>query len=336
MPPSQAIRAPDEKGSRDPRKEISDYFHLLQAITLPMRGVAMGKTWGPYRSARKGDGGDDFASLRAYRLGDEMRRIDWNATARTGILHVREYYASVTNDVWMLFDASNSMQFKWVGPCSKLVYAIAMSAGLGMMLMKSGHRIGIGWLDDAARLRLLAPTGDAKIFLSWMYTEAPEQLLVCPHQRVELTQLIEETQRWLPARTHILLYSDFLMRVDWRMAFAALAQRHAITAIRVVDPAEYALPPVGRVFVQDVETGEMVHVDTSDLAMRKAFSMNAQESYMQIAKAVLSANCPLIECCTAVKLPKALLTIHRLLKQRRRAALHLRLCAHHQIDYRDT
>lgn len=253
--------------------------------------------FGYYRSNRLGQGSDDFAELREYQEGDDERLIDWNASARTGVLHIRQYYAAVPMPIWLLLDTSGSMRFRvaWSkAKCAKHEYAARLAFLLASALMRGGAKVGImaySQTQQAQRPILIPPHHNPSRLPDFLgvlqaYCEVVER---APDRLLALLQL---PLNLFKQSAGIVLLSDFVSNDPWAEVLTILARHHQVFAVRVVDPWERVLPTWGAIRLYDLETGEACLVDTDDPEVHLAYARQVWEQEQRIAAAFLRAGVP--------------------------------------------
>jgi uncharacterized protein (DUF58 family) len=239
---------------------------------------------GDYRTVLRGFG-LDLADLREYQPHDDVRHIDWNATARLQTPYVRTFHEDREIAAWFLIDLSGSMDFGSVVR-RKGELALELAGVLARMLTRRGNRVGAVLLANqrapvvipAAHgrrqvLNLLAAirraghtghgghSGNAKVNSS---SQEPGSL-------TDLGALLAQADNAIKRRAAVFVLSDFISAPGWEDPLARLARRHEVTAIRLHDPVESQLPELGMLTMTDAETGEQILIDTQDRAFRTRF-----------------------------------------------------------------
>jgi uncharacterized protein (DUF58 family) len=249
----------------------------LRRLELSTRRLVDSRFAGEYRSVFKGQG-MEFAEVREYQPGDEVRTIDWNVSARMGRPFVKRYVEERELTVMLVVDRSASEGFGTTGRTKREVLT-EIGAVLALAAARNNDRVGLVLFTDRVEhvvpprkgrrhvlrllrdLYVLEPTGRATD------VGAPCDLL---------TQLLGH-------RSAIFLMSDFLSR-PFEKPLSRLVRRHDVVAVQVTDPAERSLPDIGWARVADPETGEQVDVDTSDARVRAAFADAVRREAAQIAQ----------------------------------------------------
>jgi uncharacterized protein (DUF58 family) len=272
-----------------------------------------GHLQGDYRTMFRGVG-VDVADLREYELGDDVRHIDWNVTARTDIAHVRTFLEDRELTAWLLLDRSASMAF---GPTArqKETVLVEVAVTLARVLTRGGNRVGAILFNNTVE-RTIPPRNGRMHVLRL----AHELLRPAAESSgsTDLRQLIEAGASVARRRSLVFVISDFISQPGWERAMSRLTKRHEVIAIRLVDPHELALPDAGWIVVEDVETGELLSVDSSDPEFRRRFSDAAMERQAEILQLTKQAGTPLYDVSTEDDLVRALVRMVESRKRQRR------------------
>ena len=256
----------------------------LRALDLTVGRRLRGLLAGEYRSHEHGDG-VELAQLRPYEPGDDVRQIEWNVTARTGVPHVRVNLAERELVTWLLLDTSPSMHFG-TADRRKADVAAGVAIAVGHVGTRRGNRLGVSTFGGDERIEL--PPRQGRHGLVGMLG------LLQQEQQQEgggATSLGAALRRLAPIarqRGVVVVVSDFRGPLDWRRPLLQLLGRHQVLAVEIRDPREQELPDVGEVWLVDPETGRQVRVDTSSAALRERFADAAREERTAVAR-VLSA-----------------------------------------------
>jgi uncharacterized protein (DUF58 family) len=259
---------------------------LLRALEVNIGRRMEGLLAGDYRSSLFGDG-TEFAQVRPYAPGDDVRRIDWNVTARTGEPHVRVDVAERVLVTWLVLDTSASMHF---GTADRRKADVAEGAALaiGHVATRRGNRLGIVTFGGAEPRALPARQGRMGLVgLLTALRQASDD-----DARVGATSLGEAINRagaLARQRSVVVLVSDFRGPRDWRRPLLELAGRHDVLALEVRDQREQELPNVGALWLVDPETGRLMHVDTRSRRLRERFASAAADERTEVARLLASA-----------------------------------------------
>ncbi len=271
---------------------------------------------GDYRTLMRG-AGLDLADLREYQHHDDVRHIDWNVTARLQVPHVRQFTEDRELSAWFLVDLSASVDFG-SSARSKRQIAREFVGVLSRLLTRHGNRVGALLYGNAVDAVLPARGGRTHVLelLQAMAKRPAETAAGVTHLR----ELLMGGQRAIKRRSSIFVVSDFISEPGWETALGQLAMRHDVTAVRLFDPLEVALPDVGLVTMRDAESGEQIVVDTHDRGFRRRFEAAAARRETTLRTSLANAGVDTLELATDDDLFDALVRFAELRKQRSRLA----------------
>lgn len=239
----------------------------IRQIEISTRHLVVDSFAGEYHSVFKGQG-MEFEEVRPYYPGDDVRRIDWNVTARTGTAYVRRYQEERESTVMLVVDASASGDFGTTGRFKREL-AAELAAVLSFAATSNNDRVGLLIFTD--RVELLVPPRKGRKHVLRLIRD---MLVFQPKGKgTDIAMALETINLVLKRRGIIFLVSDFLADPDgYRTPLAITNQRHDVVAVDLHDPLEREIPDVGLLTLEDAETGEMSVVDTSSPAWREAFA----------------------------------------------------------------
>jgi uncharacterized protein (DUF58 family) len=256
----------------------------LRALQIEVGRRLHGMLAGDYRSAHYGEG-VELAQVRPYVPGDDVRRIEWNVTARTGEPHVRVNLAERVLVTWLLLDTSPSMHFG-TAERRKADVADGVAIAVGHVATRRGNRLGVITFGDRKPVTL--PPHQGRVGLLGLLTalhREPEQEQV---GATSLGDALGRTAAIARQRGLVVVVSDFRGPLDWRKPLLEVMSRHDVLAVEVRDPRELELPNMGDLWLVDPETGRQVRVDTRSRTLRDRFADAAKEERSGVAR-VLSA-----------------------------------------------
>src|SRR4051812_22024413 len=238
-----------------------EVLRQVKLLELRTRGMVNSLFTGEYRSVFKGQG-MEFAEVREYQPGDEVRSIDWNVTARMGRPFVKRYIEERELTVMLAVDLSGSERFGTKGRF-KSELASELAAVLAMSAIRNNDRVGALLFTDRIE-HVVPPRKGRRHALRLM-----RDLLVFEPEgtRTDLAAALEYVGRMLAHKAIIFVVSDF-QATELEQPLKLLAQRHDVVAVTVDDPAEHDLPDIGLARFVDPETGQTLDVDTSDPEVR--------------------------------------------------------------------
>ena len=268
---------------------------------------------GDYRGLFYG-AGLDFADLREYQPGDDVRKIDWNVTARMNAPYVRQYIDDPELTAWFLLDLSPSMAFG-APERHKESVMVDLMATLASLLTRNGNRVGATFYSDRVE-RTVPPRGGRTQVLRLIN----DMLNLEPSRggsMTDLSPLLESALGMIKRRSLIFLVSDFISVQGWTRPMSLLSRRHDLVPVRVWDPREVELPDVGVVLVEDSETGEQLSVDTRDKKFRQRFIEAARRRDATLTQAFRRAGTAALSLSTEEDLVSAILRFASLRKRTR-------------------
>jgi len=245
-----------------------EVLRKVRYVEITTRGLVNEVFGGEYHSVFKGRG-IDFAEVREYQYGDDIRSIDWNVTARTGQPFVKVFEEERELTVMLVVDVSASGDFG-TRQRPKGEVAIELCALLAFSAIENNDKVGLLIFSDRVEKFVPPRKGRKHVLrvLRELFYHRPEG------RKTDIGVPLEYLGRVLTRRAVVFLVSDFLAD-DFRKPLAVAGRRHDLIAVRMSDRREEALPPMGIVAFEDPETGERLVVDTSDSGVRKAFERQA-------------------------------------------------------------
>ena len=283
---------------------------------------------GDYRTLFRGFG-LDLADLREYQFNDDVRRIDWNVTARMQTPYVREYHEDREVSAWFLVDLSGSIGFG-SGAQTKHRLTVDFVAVMARLLSRHGNAVGAMCYGQRVDQVIAARTGRRHVLHLMQHLEARGPPVPASRQSprpqrasaastaTDLGVLLRAGAQLIKRRSLVFVVSDFISEPGWASALAQLSQRHEVVAIRIHDPLESRLPDIGLVTVEDAETGEQLFVDTGDRAFRRRFEAIAAARETTLREALARAGVDALELSTDEDLADGVLRFADLRKQRSR------------------
>ncbi len=247
----------------------------------------------------------DLAEVRPYQPGDEVRRIDWNVTARSGELHVRQYREEREITAWIIVDANPSMHFG-TRRLTKYQLALEFAALAARICTRHGDKVGA--LAVSAHGIKLIPAGSGRSQALRIVTELLKLEGQPKATSTNLGTALEQVAKTLPRRGLVFVISDFLEPPAlWEKNLTRLGLKHDLIAVRTIDPVERNLPKVGGARFRDPVSGEETWVDTSDKDVQVAHQSMVAERETRITKAFRRATVDNLELITAFEIVNPLL-----------------------------
>lgn len=246
---------------------------------------------GQYTSVFKG-AGIEFDEVREYIPGDDIRSIDWNVTARSGIPYIKRFSEERELTLMLAIDLSGSQRFGSVESL-KSELAAEISALLAFLAIKNNDKVGLLIFTDTCEKYLPAQKGRRHVL-----RVIREILGYEPNGKgTKITEALKFVNKVLKQRSIIFLVSDF-MDDNFEKIMGSVARRHDLVAVRIKDPKESELPQLGLVEFQDNETGRKILVDTSSDQVRELVRVQAEQRDESLAKLFRRNKVDLIDIVT--------------------------------------
>jgi uncharacterized protein (DUF58 family) len=258
---------------------------LLRRLELDITLRLDGLLQGDHRGLVPGPG-SELGETRAYAPGDDVRRIDWNVTARLSEPHIRQTIAERELETWIVADRSARIDFG-TAVCEKRDLVLAAAAAIGFLTNRDGNRIGALLAGDPEPA-VLAPRSSRRHLMHLLHTLA-ESPRMEGTGRTDLGALLDRAGALARRRGLIVVVSDFWVEPGWIDALRVLVARHQVLAIEVVDQRELELPDVGLLPVVDPATGEVREIPTHKEKVRRAYAQAATDRRDLIAADLRSA-----------------------------------------------
>jgi uncharacterized protein (DUF58 family) len=236
----------------------------VKRIEIATRGLVNEVFSGEYHSVFKGRG-MEFAEVREYQIGDDIRNIDWNVTARSDHPYVKVFDEERELTVMLLVDVSSSGNFGTTNQMKGEV-AAELCAVLAFSAIKNNDKVGLVIFSD--KIEKFIPPRKGKQHVLRVIREI---LYFKPEDSsTDLNIALEYLIRVIKRRSIVFLISDFLTE-NYEKALQVANKKHDIIAIDIIDPREVELPNVGFLELEDAETGEAVLIDTTHPSIRGSF-----------------------------------------------------------------
>ena len=240
---------------------------------------------GDYHSTFKGQG-VEFDEVRPYGPGDDVRTIDWNVTAKTGLPYIKRFSEERELTILFMVDVSGSQGYGSVRR-SKMELAAEVTALLALTAIRNQDKIGLILFSDQIVKYIPPRKGRDSVMRLVREVLAAEDSATGGTDIAAALKFLNSVQK---RRAVVFLVSDFLLSSvkpqtsSFEQLLRATARHHDMVCVPVSDPAEQELPNVGLVELEDPETGELVLVDTSSAAVRRRFSATASEENEELKR----------------------------------------------------
>jgi len=241
-----------------------ELFKKIRKLEIRTKGLVSNIFGGEYHSAFKGQG-MEFAEVRPYQFGDDIRNIDWNVSARYDDTFVKIFEEEREQTLLLVVDISGSEDFGSVYKFKREI-AAEICAIVAFSAIQNNDKVGLLLFSDHVELFVPPKKGRRHVLRLIRDLFAHERTSTQTDMNVALNHVVNVLTR----RSIVLLVSDFIGG-DFESALRAVSRRHDTVAVHLLDPRETELPVVGLLELTDAETNEHVIVDTSSRAVREAF-----------------------------------------------------------------
>ena len=261
----------------------NDILRQVRKIEIKTRGLSNEIFAGRYQSAFRGRG-MAFSEVREYGVGDDVRDIDWNVTARTGSPHIKTYEEERELTMLLAVDVSGSRMF---GTTDKLKKSMIteIAAVLAFSAAENNDKVGCLFFSD--RVEKFIPPKKGRSHVLMIIRELIE--FTPRHNTTSIAEPLRYITNIQKKRSTVFLLSDFIETADggahgFEDTLKIAARKHDIVGIRIYDRREAELPDVGIVELKDAESGSKVWVDTSSRKIRQQYRENWLHSNAEIEK----------------------------------------------------
>lgn len=245
--------------------ETAELLKKVRAIEIRTRGFVNQIFSGEYHSVFKGRG-MAFSEVREYQFGDDIRTIDWNVSARFNHPYVKVFEEERELTVILLVDVSGSGDFGTVHQLKRDT-AAELCAVLAFSALKNNDKVGVIFFSDTVEKFIPPKKGRSHVLRILR-----EVLDFRPGRRsTDIAGGLRFLTGAIKKRSIVFLISDFI-DTDYEDALRIAGKKHDLVGIKLFDPREAELPPVGLMKTVDAETGDTRWVDTGDRAVRDAYA----------------------------------------------------------------
>lgn len=254
---------------------------------------------GSYHSVFKGRG-MNFDEVREYVPGDDIRSIDWNVTARTGIPHIKKYVEERELTIMLMIDISGSGDFG-SDEISKRELMAELGSVLAFSAVRNNDKVGLILFTDFIELYIPPQKGRSHIL-----RVIREILFFKPERKeTDLRVPLDFVNRVIKRKCVAFLISDFCLAEDYETNLKELTAKlqisnkhHDLISFIISDPREMQLPDVGWITVEDAESGHQVELNTSDPAVRKGYREVAADRRRKLHHTLRSVGVDLLDLST--------------------------------------
>ena len=245
-----------------------ELFKKIKQIEIRTKGLVSNIFGGEYHTAFKGTG-MDFAEVRPYQFGDDVRNIDWNVSARYPETFIKIFEEEREQTLLLAVDVSGSEDFASAGQFKREM-AAEICAVVAFSAIQNNDKVGLLLFSDEIELFVPPKKGRKHVLRLIRDLFAHETQSTGTNIKKALDHLVHVLHR----RSIVLLLSDF-MDDGYENSLRAVSRRHDTIAVQMIDPAEEDLPDVGLMEITDAETGEHLLIDTGSEQVRTYYADQA-------------------------------------------------------------
>lgn len=243
--------------------KISELLAQIKNLEIQTKDLVEGIQSGAYNSKFRG-GGIEFSEVREYVPGDDVKRIDWNVSARHNSLFVKEFVEENELNIYLILDLSASNDFGFIK--SKLDLSFEVAVSLMFLALKNNDKLGLGIFTD--KLEKFIPSKKGKKQLLRIIKELIDY--TPKSKKTDIMESLSTLNNKLKRKSVIYIISDFISdSYDKPLKFLKL--HHRVTLINISDIREKEIPEIGYAHLEDAETGEQILINTSDKNFQKQY-----------------------------------------------------------------
>ncbi len=287
----------------------SEILKKVRRIEIRTRRLVNDVFSGEYHSIFKGRG-MEFDEVREYQVGDDVRQIDWNVTARTGTPFIKKFTEERELSVMFLIDASGSQHFG-SGDRLKSELAAELTALLALAAIKNNDKVGMIIFTDKIE-KFVPPNKGRKHVLRLIR----EVLYFKPEGTgTKISSALEYFLNIVKRRSVAFLISDFY-DTGFEKELLLAGRKHDLVAIRLTDPREIEIPSCGIVYLEDAESGQPLWLDTADAEFRRQFKENRMGDVSLVERMFHQNNVDFIDLDTSKSYIEPLIKFFRMREKR--------------------
>ncbi len=278
--------------------EIKELLKRIRELELKTKGLVDGMMTGSYKSKIRGRG-IEFSEVREYVLGDDVRHIDWNVTARMNKLHVKEFVEERDLRVYVIIDYSASNEFGFKKSKQSVGHEVA--ASIIFSAMKNNDSVGLGIFTDTLEQFIPARKG-RKHSLTLIRTLLSHKT---KSKKTNIESSLSQLHHILGQHSVIFIISDYISP-NFLRPLKFLKNRHDVILLNLSDIRESELPNIGYTMLEDMESGEQLLVNTSDSTFRESFTKNSLEYSEKIKNDITKLKVEMVDVSEQIPFDMAL------------------------------
>lgn len=272
--------------------KVKEILKRIKKLEIKTNRLVEGLISGEYHSVFKGMG-IEFSEVREYSLGDDIRTIDWNVTARYNSPFVKEFIEERDLNVYIIFDVSASNEFGFEK--SKKETGFEIAASIMFSALRNNDNVGLCLFTNHIEKFIKPRKGKRhvlRVLRELIYYEPKNKLTDINKTLIALNNIIKR-------RSILFIISDFIdTPKNFEKPLKFLKMRHDVILINLTDLHEVEIPDVGYIYLEDEETGEQVLVNTADKEFRNFYIKEIEKINSDITKDMKKLNVDMIQVST--------------------------------------
>ena len=285
--------------------DTSEILGKVRKIEIKTRGLSQNIFAGQYHSAFKGRG-MEFAEVREYQFGDDVRDIDWNVTARLHRPYVKVFEEERELTVMLLVDVSGSLDFGTASQ-TKRDMATEIAATLAFSAIQNNDKIGVIFFSD--RIEKYIPPKKGRKHILYIIREMLDFHPVS--HKTDIAAATAYLTRVMKRRCTSFIISDFYDDKDFEKEMEIANRKHDMVAIQVYDQRAKTLPDIGLLKVRDAETGHEMYIDTSSKKLRRAHTASWRKREEQLKTTCAKSKVDWVSVATNEDFAKSLILLFK-------------------------
>ncbi len=268
--------------------DIKDLVRKVKQLEIRSNRRTQASLMGQYHSAFKGQG-MTFSEVRPYQDGDDIRRFDWNKTARFQEPYVKVMEEERQLTVMLMVDVSASMDYGTF-QALKREYVAEIAASIGFSAVGNNDKVGLILYSDTVK-KVIPPAGGRKHLLSLL-----SQILSYPYEPTvsRTSEALQYLMRVFKKRSFVFVFSDFHDPLEEKI-FGVASRKNEVLCFRITDSKEKKIPDIGYALLKDSETEQKVWVNTSSKRWRYEYVEAQRKKAKELKELVDRNNAGLIE-----------------------------------------
>ena len=285
--------------------DTSELLKKVRKIEIKTRGLSNNIFAGEYHTAFKGRG-MQFAEVREYMPGDDVRSIDWNVTARYSKPFIKVFEEEREMTLMLLVDVSGSDDFG-TAEQTKREYLTEVAATIAFSAATNNDKIGVIFFSD--KIEKYIPPQKGKKHILYIIREL---LSFQPTSRkTNIDFALKYFTNMVKKRCSAFLISDFIDDSNYSDSLLIASKKHDLAALQIFDPREKELPDAGLIKMKDAETNEDMWVDTSSASMRRVYEQYVKERDELLAQSFAKSGVDYISIATTDDYVKSLMKLFK-------------------------